>query len=199
MSNASAPQIGCLVMAAGSASRFGENKLFARFQGKPLLELALMAVPAGLFSRVTLVGHEERALSLARGYGFDAVFNPAPELGASHTIFLGTSAMQDCDAILYMVADQPLLRPESVRAVVERWMQAPTHIVGAAHNGRCGNPCIFPKEFFPELLALSGDCGGKRVIRSHEEKLLLVEVSPEELFDCDTQAALKMLLDHQGK
>ena len=114
MANAAAPKLGCLIMAAGNASRFGANKLFAAYRGTSLLELAFLAVPLGLFSCVTVVSQYEKALELAAQYGFTAILNDAPELGVSRTIFLGTQAMLDCDAILYMVADQPLLQPNSV-------------------------------------------------------------------------------------
>ena len=193
MDAAFAPRIGCLIMAAGNASRFGENKLFAMYHGKSLFELALLAVPLKLFSCVTVVSQYERALALAGQYGFRAIENSAPELGVSHTIHLGTNAMQDCDAILYMVADQPLLQPNSVCAVAERWKREPSCIVGAAHNGVRGNPCIFPKKYFPELMQLTGDTGGSRVIRQHEDALRLVEIPPEELYDCDTKLALDQL------
>lgn len=49
MANAAAPKLGCLIMAAGNASRFGANKLFAAYRGTSLLELAFLAVPPGLF------------------------------------------------------------------------------------------------------------------------------------------------------
>ena len=45
MADAAAPRLGCLIMAAGNASRFGANKLFAAYRGKTFLELALLAVP----------------------------------------------------------------------------------------------------------------------------------------------------------
>lgn len=193
MADTCTPRIGCLIMAAGNASRFGANKLFATYRGRSLLELAFLAVPPKLFDRVTVVSQYESALVLARQYGFDAVLNREPELGVSRTIQLGTQAMADCDAILYMVADQPLLQPNSVCAVAERWMREPEAIAGAAHNGVRGNPCIFPQKFFPELMALTGDTGGSRVIRRHEDALCLVEIPPEELYDCDTRLALDKL------
>ena len=56
-----------------------------------------------------------------------------------------------------------------------------------------GNPNIFPARFFPELLQLTGDCGGSRIIRRHEDQFLLVETPPEELYDCDTPEALRAL------
>ena len=199
MADAAAPRLGCLIMAAGNASRFGANKLFAAYRGKTFLELALLAVPPQLFARVMVVSQYEPALELARQYGFAAILNREPELGVSRTIALGTQAMLDCDAILYMVADQPLLQPNSVCAVAERWLREPDTICGAAHNGVRGNPCIFPKAFFPELLALTGDTGGSRVIRRHEDRLRLVEIPPEELYDCDTKRALDELKTQTGE
>ena len=187
--------IGCLVMAAGNASRFGSNKLAAEVDGKMLIEHALEAVPKEAFARVTVVTQYEEVLVLAKRFGFHVLVNPFPEWGASHTIRLGTEAMADCDAILYQVADQPLLRRESVRAEVAFFLQQPDRIVAMGHGGVRGNPCIFPARFFPELMALEGDHGGSAVIRRHEDALTLFEVSPDELRDVDTPMALAALRD----
>ena len=43
-------RIGCLVMAAGSGSRFGRNKLEAVVDGKSLLRRSLEAVPTEEFA-----------------------------------------------------------------------------------------------------------------------------------------------------
>ena len=186
-------RIGCLVMAAGSASRFGENKLAVEFKGKTLIERALEAVPKEQFYKVTVVTQHDEVIKLAKHFGFTPIYNPHPDWGASHTIKLGTEQMAGCDAILYQVADQPLLRRESVSAEVDFFRAHPDKIVGMGHGGVRGNPCIFPSRFFPELVALEGDCGGNTVIRRHEEDLLLFEVSPSELRDVDTPAALQEL------
>lgn len=193
MADAAVPRLGCLIMAAGNASRFGANKLFAAYRGKTFLELALLAVPPQLFARVMVVSQYEPALGLARQYGFEAIRNCEPELGVSRTIQLGTQAMRDCDAILYMVADQPLLQAGTVRRIVDAWQEHPNCITAAAHNGKRGNPCLFPSRFFPELCALEADRGGSSVIRRHEDALLLVEAGERELFDCDTKQALEIL------
>ena len=184
---------GCLLMAAGNASRFGENKLTARFDGQSLFSLALAAIPAGLFARVTVVSQYPALLEEAARTGFDTILNDRPQDGVSRTIRLGTQAMADCDGILYMVADQPLLRAGTVRRVAEAWQEHPECIAAAAHNGNRGNPCLFPARFFPELCALEADRGGSSVIRRHEDALLLVEAGERELFDCDTKQALEIL------
>ena len=187
--------IGCLIMAAGNASRFGSNKLAAEVDGKMLIEHALEAVPVEEFARVSVVTQYDEVAALAKCFGFTVLFNVFPGRGASYTIQLGTEAMADCDAILYQVADQPLLRRESVRAEVEFFRRHPDRIVAMGYGGVRGNPCIFPARFFPELMALEGDHGGSAVIRRHEDALMLFEVSPDELRDVDTPMALAALRD----
>ena len=185
--------LGCLVMAAGSGRRFGGNKLAAELDGKTLIRRALEAVPGARFSAVTVVSQYEDIEELAGQFGFAAIHNDRPDLGLSHTIRLGTEAMRTCDGILYMVADQPKLRQETVARIVEVFCQHPDRIVGAGHEGRRGNPNLFPARFFSELMAITGDHGGSSVIRAHEEAFLLVETDPAELFACDTPEALESL------
>ena len=193
MSEFTAAPIGCLIMAAGNASRFGENKLTASFAGKSLFSLALAAIPADTFARVTVVSQYPALLQEAEQAGFHAIRNDRPDDGISRTIRLGTEAMADCAGILYMVADQPLLDDASVERILECWRQHPCNIVGASHNGKRGNPCIFPKEFFEELMQLREDHGGNTVIRRYPDRLLTVEVAQEELTDVDTPEALEEL------
>lgn len=190
-------QIGCLVMAAGNAARFRANKLAAEFEGKSLIRRALEAVPKDILSEVTVVTQYSEVAALAEEFGFSHIKNEHPDYGISHTIKLGTTAMRDCDAILYMVSDQPLLERGSVERVVACWKEHPDNIVGAAHNGKRGNPCIFPREFFDELLALKEDHGGNTVIRAHPERLMTVEVGKSELTDVDTPQALEDLEKQQ--
>ena len=88
------------------------------------------------------------------------------------------------------MADQPLLRRESVDALVTLWQEKPDGIAALGHGGVRGNPCFFPARLFPELRALQGDRGGAAVIRRHEDLLTLLEVDPRELQDADTPEAL---------
>ena len=184
---------GCLVMAAGNGARFGENKLSVHLGNRTLIQRALDAIPADVFSKVVVVTQYGQVEEAARQRGFSTVRNEHPNWGVSHTILLGTQALQDCDGILYLVADQPLLTASSVRQVVLAWTEHPDTIACAAHNGRRGNPCMFPKDLFPELMALEGDRGGSQVIRAHPERVRLVEVPEPELTDVDTLETLEQL------
>lgn len=185
--------IGCVVMAAGMSSRFGGNKLAQQWQDKSLIRHALEAVPADRLSAVVVVTQYPEVVALAKEFGFTPIVNSHPEYGQSHTIHLGVRALERCDALLFQVADQPLLRRESVARLIDFYSHNPGHIVGLGHGGQRGNPCIFPARFFPELLKIEGDRGGNVVIRQHDADLLLYEVPADELRDVDTQEALAQL------
>lgn len=187
--------LGCVIMAAGNAVRFGANKLEAELDGKPLIRRAFEAVPAGVFDRVAVVTQYPAVAALAREFGFEPVRNDRPGDGLSRTVRLGTQALAQCDGIVFLVADQPLLSASAVRAVVRQWREHPSCIVGAACGTRRGNPNVFPREFFPALCALEGDRGGSAVIHRHEDALTLFEISPDELRDVDTPMALAALRD----
>lgn len=186
--------VGCLVMAAGNARRFGDNKLAAKVRGKTLIERALDAIPQEGFSRVVVVTQYAEVEALAVDRGFTVIWNRHPDWGISHTISLGTEELQkECDAICYMVSDQPLLRRESIAGALAFFRENSDHIVGLSHDGKRGNPCIFPRKFYGELIALREDHGGNTVIRAHEDALLLYEVDKQELTDVDTPQALQDL------
>ena len=184
--------IGCVLMAAGQSTRFGtENKLLAQYGGVPLVFRAMDAVPPECRT-VVVTGYAEIAAEAARR-GFAVVRNDRPQDGASRTVRLGTAALADCEAILFLVGDQPLLRRDAVARVLDCYRAHPACICAGASGGKRGNPCIFPREFFAELCAVTGDRGGSAVIRQHEDRLLLVELPPEALRDVDTGAALAAL------
>ena len=186
-------KLGCVVLAAGSARRFGGNKLAAELRGRSLILRALEAVPAEKFEKVVVVTQYPEVMRLAGEFHFAAVHNPRPEEGLSRSVALGLTEVRDCGGVLFCVSDQPLLRRESVAALTELWRANPEKIAALGHGGVRGNPCLFPARFFPELMALEGDRGGSAVIRRHEEDLLLLEVPAAELHDVDTAAALEAL------
>ena len=188
---------GCVVMAAGNARRFGENKLAARAGGRSLIRRALEAIPGEALEQVAVVTQYPEILKLAEAFRFSAVRNEHPDWGISHTIRLGLEALGEVDAALFLVSDQPLLRRETIAAEVAFFRRHPDKLVGLGHDGVRGNPCIFPRRYFPELLELREDHGGSSVIRRHEKDLLLFEAPACELEDIDTPCALHAMRERR--
>ena len=186
-------KVGCVVRAAGNARRFGKNKLAAQLKGRSLIQRALEAVPSQQLHAVAVVSQYSEIAGLAKDFRFTFIRNEHPDLGISHTIELGLNELRDCDGVLFLVSDQPLLRRESVEQLVELWQRQPDRIAALGHGGVRGNPCLFPARFFPELIELREDRGGRAVIRRHDEDLVLLEVDGAELYDVDTVQSLERL------
>ncbi|MBE6933064.1 MAG: nucleotidyltransferase family protein [Ruminococcaceae bacterium] len=189
-------KIGCVILAAGSGMRFGGDKLHAEFSGVSLIRRAMQAVPEGCPAAV--VTGDSQIAALAREQQMTVVWNHRPELGISRSVRLGTMAMTQYNAICFLVADQPLLKRESVQKLLDEWRLHPDRIIRAAHDGKPGNPCVFPREFFPALCNLQGDRGGSAVARSFPEKVIMVELPKRELLDCDTPEVLRQLCSEEG-
>lgn len=185
-------KLGVVLLAAGRSERFGSNKLLASFGGKPLILRALEAANALSADKSLVVTGRAEIAALAHAQGFEAIMNPDAHLGQSHSIHLGLAAMQDMDAVLLMVCDQPRLTGASLVRLAASFCASPKGIACLKDETHLGNPAIFSKAYFPELLALSGDRGAKGILKAHPDDLLVVScVSAHELADADTPQALE--------
>ncbi len=188
-------KIGCVLLAAGNSSRYKNNKLYAKVNNESLIEKALSLLSELDTQKTVVVSQYDEILSKAQRTGFLAVKNIHPEWGLSHSVKLGLNELLDFDAVMFVVSDQPLLTKESVAGLLDFYKENDRFICALGHHGRRGNPCVFPKAFYNELLSLTGDVGGSLVIKRNEDKFKLFEVENEkELFDIDTKDDLKNII-----
>ncbi|MEI6101990.1 MAG: nucleotidyltransferase family protein, partial [Eubacteriales bacterium] len=179
-------KIGCVLLAAGAGVRFGGDKLKACFSGKTILENILSELPAELFARCVIVAADNDLLQTAGKYGIRGVINDQPELGIARSIRMGLKTLLDMDACMFCVSDQPFLKGQTIRGMLENYK--PGTILSLAFGGKRGNPVIFPSSLFGELLRLPKSEFGIYVIKAHPELLLLYEAAdPLELADIDTK------------
>jgi molybdenum cofactor cytidylyltransferase len=156
-----------ILLAAGRSTRFGRQKLLEPWQGEPLVRKAARCfLEAGLQPLLVVVSPDTRLVDALAGLLLTTVENPHPERGISSSIAIGLRALPEAtDAALIGVADQPYLTPQAVGAVVKAFSQG--RIAVPRWGDHRGNPPVFDRRFFPELLALDGDHGGQRVIAAH--------------------------------
>lgn len=180
-------RLGAVLMASGAGQRFGSNKLLHPVDGVPMIKRAMTNLPAELFHRACVVSCYPEILALAGERGYVPVPNPDAAQGQSASVRLGLAALADMDGVLFCVCDQPWLRRDSVERLLADFSAHPGCICALGWRGERGSPAVFPRELFPELLALAGDRGGGAVIRAHQDRLRLVEAhSSDELQDMDT-------------
>lgn len=187
-----------IFLASGSSRRFGTNKLLYELDGKPIFRYGLELLRDLIRSRpdctATVVSRYAEIRAAAEQAGLRAVDSPQSELGISHSIRAGLDALpalQPEDFLLFLVADQPRLTRETINRMIDA--AYPGVLLGTAvWENQVGNPAFFSASLFDELYALSGDCGGRAVIRRHEADCLRIPVTdPRELSDIDTPAALR--------
>jgi molybdenum cofactor cytidylyltransferase len=182
--------IGCIILAAGAGERFGGNKLTASLNGSPIVEYIFGSLPSGLFDKVAAVTANESIIAEAKLRDFSVVFNDRPELGVSLSIRLGLEMMEDTDACMFCVADQPLLMRETLSGMLAFYEQGT--ILMVSYNGQSGNPVIYPSCLYSELKSLKGEESGKTVAVRHENLLRLYHVSDAyQLMDIDTREDLE--------
>ncbi len=179
-----------LFLASGSSRRFGANKLLHPLEGKPMyrhgLETLRKLVSRRQDCTLTVVSRYPEIRQFAAERGIRAVDSPDSEKGVSHTIRAGLEALgtvEEGDFLLFVVADQPWLTGASVERLLD---QATPDTEGAclAWGDRPGNPALFSWKLLPELLALEGDTGGRKVLKRHACVLVQAD-SQRELEDID--------------
>lgn len=131
-----------------------------------------------------VVSRDQRLRDTVSDLPLRLVENNAPERGISSSIALGVQALEhEADAALIGVADQPDLSADGLRKLVDGFR--PGRIVVARYADHRGNPAIFDRCFFKELLGLDGDRGGQRVVEAHPEEVIDVSLPVEMGRDVD--------------
>ena len=190
-------EIAMIMLAAGESRRFGSNKLLHMVDGKKMYSRILgelcrakeiLEAEGGCSVSLTVVTGYEEIREAALGVGARVFINPAPWEGISSSLKIGLRENMDRDACLFTVSDQPYLRAKTICAVVRAFLASPGKTAACASlQGVPVNPCIFSSACYPELLALTGDRGGKRVLLAHQEDVVFCEAEDAaEMMDMDT-------------
>lgn len=188
---------GCVLMASGLSTRFGSNKLLAQFDGQPLLCRAFAATDTPQLSARIVVTRSAQVQALCKAQGIPVVLHDLS--GRNDTVRLGLVALlercPDLAGCMFLPGDQPLLRTESVEAVVRAFYSTKKRdICRLSYEGRAGSPVLFGRRYFELLQHLPEGKGGSFLIRQYPDAVQEVPAaSLWELADADTPEALAQL------
>lgn len=194
---AGAPKVAALVLAAGRSTRMGgTNKLHAEVDGVPMLLRATNAALASRATSVTVVlGHEaEQAEALLAGRKISLVRNADYAQGLSTSLRAGIQALPpDTDAAIVLLADMPRISAAHVDRLIDAFDARQPSIVVPQHAGRRGNPILWPREFFPRMLTVSGDKGARDLLAEHAVRIRTLEMDDAIHADVDTPGDMQGL------
>jgi molybdenum cofactor cytidylyltransferase len=181
-----------IILAAGQSTRYGSPKQLLDWHGKPFVRhIAETALQSGLDPVIVVTGphHTEIEVSLA-DLPIKVVQNTNYSQGQSSSIKAGLQAVPDKNgACIFLLADQPQIPPEVIRALTEAHSRELSPIIAPlVLEERRANPVLFDKITFPDLLKLEGDTGGRAIFSKyrveylpwHDDRLLFDVDKPED-------------------
>lgn len=184
------------ILAAGTSSRMGRNKLLLPYREHTVIEEVLCQIlESDLDAVIVVTGFEreyvEQLIQKNHDDRVKIIYNENFELGRAESIKSAVRNISDrTDAILFMVGDKPTVRAELInRAIAEFKGKSPEILYVKTPAGR-GHPIIFSRRLFDELLKLNGDMVGDEIIGRYKDGVV-------ELPDGAVQADIDTIEDYR--
>jgi len=187
-----------VVLAAGASSRFGSQKLLAPLRGRPVLQHVLDALAvAGLADVAVVLGTDADTVERAiRWRAERRTVNPRPQDGLSSSLRVGLDAAAEdpaADAALIALGDQPTLRPDVVRAVIDAAVTTAQPVLRARYaNDDAPNPVLVKRSGWALAAGLVGDRGLGALLVARSDLVAEVAVAGSNP-DIDTRDDLERL------
>ncbi|MEA2086763.1 MAG: nucleotidyltransferase family protein [Candidatus Caldatribacteriota bacterium] len=181
-----------IILAAGEGKRMGKVKLTLPLGDKQLIEWVLQAAKLTPLDKYFLVVRPEDKdiIKIGKSWGAEIVLNPDFRKGMSTSIKKALLKIntQEAEGFFLILGDQPLITPKIINKLMKSFSPGKGEIVVPYFKDKRGNPVLFDICWKDELMAVTGDVGGRVLIKSHPEKVKRVNISEETiLFDIDRE------------
>jgi molybdenum cofactor cytidylyltransferase len=189
--------VAAIILAAGRSTRMGgPNKLLAELGGKTLVRIVTeQALASKAQSVIIVTGHQADEVEKAlRGLKVTFVRNPDFAEGLASSVKAGIAAVPaDAAAAVICLGDMPLIDAHLIDRLIEAFAPDRGNLIAVpVSDNRRGNPVLWSRRFFNELMALDGDIGARHLIARHSEAVAEVPVDGHGAFlDIDTPQALE--------
>ena len=181
-----------ILLAAGSATRFGSDKLMHPLaDGTPIAIRSARNLMAALPGSIAVVRSGDSALARRlREEGLAVIECPEAAEGMGRTLAAGVKASENAAGWVVALADMPFLQPATIAQVTERLRQGDS-IVAPSYRGERGHPVGFSAQWCVALASSSGDEGARALLKKQRERIALLETEdPGVVRDIDTRADL---------
>jgi molybdenum cofactor cytidylyltransferase len=177
-----------ILLAAGTSSRMGCNKLLFELGGESVLRgAARRAQAAGLSPLLVVLGHQaETARQELDGIACQVVINPDYDQGITSSLKAGVAALPPAaPAAMVLLADMPLVTAEMIAALAARYRASRAPLVISDYEGVHAPPMLYDRSLFAELLAMTGGGCGRQVVKRHRGEAQVLRWPAAALADLD--------------
>jgi molybdenum cofactor cytidylyltransferase len=192
-------KIPILLLAAGSSSRMGQPKQLLPWGEQTLIEHQIQTLlKTDNPVNIVIGSHSNLILPVIEKYPVTILINTDWESGMGSSISLGISQIiqkfPDANGVLITLIDQPLITTSYIEKMLVAFQSGSQQIlVSHSATGWTGVPVLFDQCYFKELSGLKNDEGAKKIVKHHEENVILLD-GGELLADMDTQETYQQLL-----
>ena len=190
-------KIHAVILAGGQSKRMGtKNKLLVPINGKPMVALIAETIIASKASSVAAVtGFEHQKIQEAiKDSNIEFIHNKNFQNGISSSVVTAIkSAPEDCSAILIGLGDMPKITVSHINKLIDAYNPLEGRAICVpTWKGKRGNPVLWARRFFSEMLQLKGDFGAKELMGKYAELVVEVEMNDNgTVIDIDTPEALE--------
>jgi molybdenum cofactor cytidylyltransferase len=188
MSDRRSTPVAGILLAAGTSSRMGNNKLLFELNGESVLRgAARRALAGGLSPLFVVLGHqEEEARRELDGLPCRIVVNPSYEQGINSSLKAGVAALPaDTQAAMVMLADMPFVTAEMIAGLIDRYRSSEAPLVISDYEGVNAPPMLYDRVLFGELQAMTGEGCGRQVVKQHRHEAEVLPWPATALADLD--------------
>jgi len=189
--------VAAIILAAGRSTRMGgPNKLLAELSGKPLVRIvAEQAIASKAKDVIVVTGHQAQLVEQAlAGLKLKFVRNLDFVQGLATSVKAGIAAVSEqADGAVICLGDMPMISSQLVDHLIDAFAPDRGNLIAVpVSGGRRGNPVLWSRRFFNELMTLDGDIGARHLIAKHNEAVAEVPVEGDGAFlDIDTPQGLE--------
>lgn len=177
-----------VLLAAGTSSRMGRNKLLFELEGESVLRRAAKrALAGGLAPLLVVLGHEaDRAGAELAGLECRTVLNPDYQSGINSSLKSGVAALPEHVAgAMVLLADMPYVSADMIAGLIRRFRTTAAPLVISDYGGVNAPPMLYDRALFSELLAMTGEGCGRQVVRRHRVEAEVLAWPTSALSDLD--------------
>ncbi len=194
-------RIYAVILAAGTSSRLGFNKLTVRIGGKSVIVRAVEPFCSAGIEKILVVTNPDltevqKELEMAPcSSQVSFVCNENYRQGMSSSVKAALPFIEDCDAVFLHLGDKPFVKRELVSRMLDVYREQQGSIIIPEYGGKKGHPVLMQSRpgIIEEMRLLEGDRGLREIVDKHKENVVFIEGDEGCVLDIDTVETLNVL------